>query len=1369
VRVTAKAFVALFVALVVLSALPATAFADDVFDALGETGQQLRATYEAISGTLSPFHGEIGSIQSGAPDVSGMQIYGGYDRAIYAKRIEGDPGDLASSSSREPREWVVVVASKEKFAGVVPYVMDVLVLYDPDRGVSEPTFIAQILDPWWMMQLWRSGGSPGYDPGKDPWRVALGGAAAVAAAAAAIAAAAASGAQRGGKRLDPKTPVGWVLGLSTNSLVVGEKQSAALQAQVYRVTADGGSSPAPANFSLVLPPGISANPPSAQGTLNSSVWQSGPAGPAANLTVTATTEGGSYSAGVTVHTSEETLLKLEPEARDLSAVDRKPVRVRARLVLSTPDRQDPAAGFEAARSAITFHAADPWLNVSDTVDTAEGKDVNVAVIDPDPGSAKQPPASVTLSVLTTIGGRQVMNSVVFDVGCQPTLDVKPDSVTFAAKSQDQQQVAVTVADPGVGQWKFTTRWDSGETPVATDGITAEGADHATLTLTEAAPESAQRQATGRLIVVAEHADLPKPLERQVMVTVVRQGLYLDQIGLAPDGTYHVDAQGTDKPKDLWVRVYVKDGQGHMGADATLASQVRIEMAESGKTVGSNAAEVSKLAWHAVADRPPADPGATWRFDAPTRIPGDTPTIPVRFSASVPGQSGPEFETQFTIGLIPEADGPGSPAAELEYQRAMTTIDKYVPGPNQAKLRQIVDSKREFLGAEGMTALRKWVFKQAVQLTLAEGDRGYEDVDKWATRITTGLDFATWAGNHCFSALMLIYGGPYVGMAGDVCKDLIVSAIQAWEMGQAPDDWLREQWHMIPGMVEGAAINPDVFQTMGLRARAVAWSLFVAYHFFKSYSYEKKPMLTAIREAGMAATDAAIGSFLYHYGHISAKGYAPGHGPGEQPPEHGPTEKSPAAEHAPGEKAPVEHGPGEHTAGHEPAGSEHAPGEHAPAEHGGAEHAASEHGAAEHDAAVHASGGEPAPAEPAASHEPGPAEAAAGHEPTPAGPEAQTPPPPVPHESAPAGHEPPPPSGGHEPTPPPKPTPPPRPTAPPPPKPKPKEPPLPPPPPTPSPAPPMRPGGPKTWQEAGALIKANTRTVNGVKVIDPAVIENVMRNPDAMRKLKGEDPTTWAAFHEGRQQIYSAHDAELENWIKDNVTGAKDQSVEVRSVGTANGVDRDLRAGVTITDPVTGQPRFIEIPKEKWQAQSNKIFSQKTGGPGDPAGQAKWAKDHQQLQTDQHHAEASVDMSDQGLVRDPQTGEWRQTQFDKSNLVLTEEGHSQLIDPEGLGRTYETKVAESYHAGNRGDAFAQAGKAVKTLDAVRKGYADQHYGVKEPPPKIKAGTEAIRQVEDGTLTPAEAEAKLKKMGYSDLPDFMEKISGQFGAFKWARQA
>lgn len=48
-------------------------------------------------------------------------------------------------------------------------------------------------------------------------------------------------------------------------------------------------------------------------------------------------------------------------------------------------------------------------------------------------------------------------------------------------------------------------------------------------------------------------------------------------------------------------------------------------------------------------------------------------------------------------------------------------------------------------------------------------------------------------------------------------------------------------------------------------------------------------------------------------------------------------------------------------------------------------------------------------------------------------------------------------------------------------------------------------------------------------------------------------------------------------------------------------------------------------------------------------------------------------------------------------------------------------------------------------------------------------DAIKDVQSGKLTPEAAEARLRDLDYEGLPDFMEKVSGQFASLKWARKA
>ncbi len=317
--------------------------------------------------------------------------------------------------------------------------------------------------------------------------------------------------------------------------------------------------------------------------------------------------------------------------------------------------------------------------------------------------------------------------------------------------------------------------------------------------------------------------------------------------------------------------------------------------------------------------------------------------------------------------------------------------------------------------------------------------------------------------------------------------------------------------------------------------------------------------------------------------------------------------------------------------------------------------------------------------------------------------------------------------------------------------------------------PKRPGTPRSRAE-GMAAEIRARGAAG-RPLDRGTVLEILRDPDAMRSLKRNHPDEWRSYTDQRQRIYDAHDARLKEWMAahpETFPQVPGRTVEVEFFGTKSGVDRDYRVGYTHLDDSVQPPRrvFIEIKKELWTEASQRIFAEETGGPTDPRGAATWAKDHQQLATDQYHAEASVDMADQLRVRNAD-GTWEQVQVEP-RVQMVEDGRGTLLDPDGLGKTYETKVAEAYHEGNTVDAYTQAGKAVHTLEGVRDGYARQGYGVKDLPPKLAEGLDVVKRVNAGTLDPAGAEAELQRLDLGGLPGLMERLSGSFGSLRWARK-
>jgi hypothetical protein len=102
--------------------------------------------------------------------------------------------------------------------------------------------------------------------------------------------------------------------------------------------------------------------------------------------------------------------------------------------------------------------------------------------------------------------------------------------------------------------------------------------------------------------------------------------------------------------------------------------------------------------------------------------------------------------------------------------------------------------------------------------------------------------------------------------------------------------------------------------------------------------------------------------------------------------------------------------------------------------------------------------------------------------------------------------------------------------------------------------------------------------------------------------------------------------------------------------------------------------------------------------------------------------------------------------------------------------YQIKV---HDASQPQEAYVQANKAVEKFVALRKGYNTQGRDIGTVPPQILAGMEAVAEVtgklkadpncrDPKALT--QAENKLRSQGFSNLGDFMNKLGGQFEAFK-----
>lgn len=1180
-------------------------------------------------------------------------------------------------------------------------------------------------------------GTPASGGGTSPWRTVGAGIGAVAAAAVALAGAMASArAKSGAEEPAPDQPVGYILQLSTRRLTVSAEHSGTLTAQVFKVLANGSYQPANDAAIVLNPPaGVSVQPQTAYGTLSTVVWQTGDIALGSAITVEGQSALGSTSAAVAVAAAgiSRIVTRIEPSGTlALRTRGEHSITLIAAVELLGADATDPALDPASVRATIAFAEDSEWLEISDAIDYEDGRAITVMASQPDPTSPVQPPESAIVRVTAQLGERPLTELVAIPLAGLPEMDAKPDEVSLAAESGSVAEVAITITNAGDTPWQFSTEWREGSRAIATPSIEPTGPSAATLTLTEDGGDNLDptRPQTASTLVVVATAEGYDELRRHVDVIVTQEGLFIDRTNVDPSsGAFPLAADGSARPTAIDLRVFVRDpATGEIGPDIGLAGQATLEIGGQEGTSGYAGLRAAGLTIEPAGIRQLNIPSATFNASLERKLPTAGEPVPAALLASIPGYDADRFSALVPVRLLGVDMEPFSAVWETERQNCLDMIGTYVPAEHRERLYALVAERGTTMGAEGLFAMRKQIWSFAYDQLMIEKHE-HLDAAWWYQQVEDTLEWVSWCGDIALGVI----SGTAVGVVGSIAlgmlKPLLVSAMEVWLAGGSLEDWLMAQTSVLTGVLEGSLTDPDFLTKLSGEKKAIGWALFIAYYFAKElYNDPNLSVTNAMKNVGRQLRDEGLVRFLQKIAGMKgitpdtarAKGAGADAGtpkaatpdapraktPAATP--DAPATKTPPAPDAPRAKTPATpDAPPQQT----PAATPDTPGRPKP-------------DAPDVDAT---------PAKPKADGDAAPRDTHTA-EPAKKTPEADAKPEQKAEQKAEQKPEQKPAEKAAE----------------------------------------KAPDTDPRSTDADPTVRAEgiandiKRKTGTFGELDQPTVERIMRDPDAMRELRKKHPDLWKKVTATRAKIYAGHDAKLKSWIEQNVPDAKGREVEIRNVGTPDGVDRDYRAGYVVTDPATGNKRFIELKKETWVPESQKIFAGETGGPTDRDGAARWAKDHQQLGTDQYHAEASVDMADQATVFNEATGKWEKTQV-TPNIDLVKEGRSTLLDPEGYGKTYETKVAEAYHEGNMLDAYKQASKATHSLEGVRDGYDMQGYEVKDLPPHIREGMVAVDDVNSGRITPAEAEARLKTAGYSGgLPDFMEKVSGQFAGFKWARK-
>lgn len=732
------------------------------------------------------------------------------------------------------------------------------------------------------------GSPPPPIPEGSPWRTVFEGAAALAAAATALAGAFLSTPEgRRRAKEDPTMVVGHILRLSTRSIEVARDKQTPLEVLAYRVRANGSYEPADdAVITLTPPAGVSVAPRSGNGTLHAGVWQTGTVGRPAIMQITAAAPGGSTTQQLPVKSGDalDLAVTFEPAVKtSLLADDKDSVTLVARV---QPEGGVWAPGTDpgAARASIAFRILGGWLYGSEPTDWGpDARAMRFMACQPDPLHPVAPPEHIDVEVSATVGAEQLRKVIGVGIARQPVLEATPDEVTLAADSGETALVALAVRDPGEPQWGYREQWPEGAQPLAGCAFKEDSTSSGTLTLTESAPKTTgggPPKLWAKLTVIASAQGYPD-VPRVINVGVLREGLFAETVSLHPDGTYHVRADGKKQPQTIVFRAYARDpSTGRIAATPRSVNALKFEMVDEPGTPARASAEFSQLA---IAYQPEAsaaerEPGGAYSFAFTREVPGKGEVRPIRYLVTAPGLDPEKYWCEVKLGLETTAVETDSPEWQAEYRRADDILRRLMPASHYPQWKTTLDTRSQFLGAEGMAELRKRIWINATELVLAEGAEGYTAEANWADHIVKSLEIADMAGDVAIQYLCSIYLGPAGGQAAQTVKPILTSAIGEYLAGMSADEWIHMQIASLGGILESRTVDVAAWEKMVPNRKWTLWALFVCYHFLRATLYEGKSFMEGIKRAAQQAGGVVIMSWtqkmLHTYGGTTAYANAP---------------------------------------------------------------------------------------------------------------------------------------------------------------------------------------------------------------------------------------------------------------------------------------------------------------------------------------------------------------------------------------------------------------------------------------------------------------------------------------------------------------
>ncbi|MCB1226751.1 MAG: hypothetical protein KDK99_13130, partial [Verrucomicrobiales bacterium] len=556
--------------------------------------------------------------------------------------------------------------------------------------------------------------------------------------------------------------------------------------------------------------------------------------------------------------------------------------------------------YRAARKSKVRLSAPGWSGALQ-IDPAEGgatMNAEVTLVDKAPAETGQ----LLVEASTPLGNHSAV--IQLTAAPEPTLEGDPEHIELPAGKGGNESFTVWVENAGESEWTFDARFEDEDAPLSLRIEDTDKPFAKYVKITDAVKSGSPRPTNGRdahkLIVTASGPALredQEPLERHLTVILIWEGLFLLSVGRSNDQRWHVKADGTKGDAELDVYGLAFDASGKLEDDPARLGldQLQFGPEEDTSQRNKNLADAAQLEFTFVKFRPSNVPSAVWRIHATKILPGGGGSINLPLLAQQPDRDPDPFSVIVPLSLDTADTEPLSDAWQTELERCRKIVNEFIPPGYRTQFIQLIEQRKMLLGAEGLFELRKKIWRIAYELILAEGAEGYKNEALWADRVVVLLEYTQWGADMAFGAVSGAVLGPYAPFA-QFAKAQITAVLVAQAEGTTPEGWLEAIWGQVKSTVEGKIIDIDTLSKLGTKNKAVLWSIYCAYYFFKGIFYEKKSITDAALDTLREVRDELLADFFGSRvkavsggGGDAAKPTEPGKTKGEDPAKTKPTD------------------------------------------------------------------------------------------------------------------------------------------------------------------------------------------------------------------------------------------------------------------------------------------------------------------------------------------------------------------------------------------------------------------------------------------------------------------------------------------------